>query len=281
MTGDVIFLLDVEQDGEYRFNTVNPAFLTSTGLPIEFVVGKSVKEVIPEPSLTLVLSKYRQAVQEKIIVRWEETSDYPTGKRSALVTIAPILDADGICQHLVGNVHDITDRKRAEEALRENKQLLEMTFLSLHEAVFIIDATNVEILDCNTAASEIFGYSREEMLGRTTTFLHVDEASLEEFRARLYPAVEGKGYLFLPEFKMKRKDGTVFLTEHSVTPLENKHGQRIGWVSVIRDLTEIKRTETALRESEARFRDFAELLPEIVFEIDRTGHSHLLEPECL
>ena len=200
-TADVIFLLDVEQDGEYRFNSVNPAFLSTTGLPTELVVGKSVKEVIPEPSLTLVLSKYRKAIQEKTIVRWEETSDYPTGKISGLVTIAPILDADGICQHLVGNVRDITDRKQAEEALQENKQLLEMTFLSLHEAVFIIDATNTEILDCNPAASEIFGYSREGMLGNTTAFLHVHESSLGEFRERLYPAVEEKGYLYLPELR--------------------------------------------------------------------------------
>ena len=117
-TGDVMFLLDVEQDGEFRFKTVNPAFLSTTGLPAESVVGRKVKEVIPEPSLTLALGKYRQAIQEKAIVRWEETSDYPTGRLTALVTIAPILDAGGTCQQLVGNVHDITERKSMEEQLR-------------------------------------------------------------------------------------------------------------------------------------------------------------------
>ena len=117
-TGDVIFLLDVEPDGEFRFNTVNPAFLSTTGLLAESVIGKNVKEIIPEPSLTLVLGEYRQAIQEKTIVRWEETSDYPTGRLTALVTIAPILDAGGTCQQLVGNVHDITERKSMEEQLR-------------------------------------------------------------------------------------------------------------------------------------------------------------------
>ena len=149
---------------------------------------------------------------------------------------------------------DITERKRAEEALQESQQLLERTFASLLDAVFVIDGDTVEIMDCNPAASEIFGYSRDEMLGRTTTFLHVDEAALEEFREHLYPAVEEKGFLFLPEFRMKRKDGTVFSTEHSVIPLEDERGKRIGWVSVVQDITERKRAEEALQQSEERFR---------------------------
>ncbi len=142
---------------------------------------------------------------------------------------------------------EIAERKRVEEALRESHQLLEKTFASLRDAVFIIDADTTEIMDCNPAASEIFGYSREEMLGRTTAFLHVNETTLAEFRGHLYPAVAEKGFLFLPEFRMKRKDGTVFPTEHSVMPLENAQGKRIGWVSVVRDITERKRAEEALR----------------------------------
>jgi PAS domain-containing protein len=50
----------------------------------------------------------------------------------------------------------------------------------------------VEITDCDPAALEMFGYSRQEMLGWTTTFLHVDKASLAEFREHLYPSVEKK-----------------------------------------------------------------------------------------
>ena len=145
---------------------------------------------------------------------------------------------------------ELAERKRVEEALRESKQLLERTFASLHDAVFIIDVATTEILDCNPAASEIFGYNREEMLGRTTAFLHVDEMALQEFRAHLYPAVEEKGFLFLPEFRMKRKDGTVFPSEHSVMPLEDEIGKRIGWVSVVRDITERKQAEERiLRQS--------------------------------
>jgi two-component system cell cycle sensor histidine kinase/response regulator CckA len=142
------------------------------------------------------------------------------------------------------------NRKRAEEAMLKSQQMLEKTFASLREAVFIIDANTVKIIDCNPSATKIFGYSRDEMLERTTTFLHVDESALEEFRRHLYPAIKEKGFLFLPEFKMKRKDGTVFHTKHHVSSLEDQQGNRIGWVSVVRDITEQKHAEEALRRSE-------------------------------
>jgi PAS domain S-box-containing protein len=111
---DVIFCLAVEPDGQFRFVSVNTAFLKVTGLSREAVVGKTVNAVIPEPSLTMVLENYRQAVEEKTIVFWEETSDYPTGRLTGEVSVAPVFDNNGTCSHLVGSVHDITDRKQAE-----------------------------------------------------------------------------------------------------------------------------------------------------------------------
>jgi PAS domain S-box-containing protein len=113
--GDVIFLVAVEPDGEFRFESVNQRFVTTTGLPAEAVVGKRVEEVIPADSLPLVLARYRQAVEERTVVRWEETSDYPVGRLTGEVSVAPIVDAGGECTHLVGAVHDVTARKRAEE----------------------------------------------------------------------------------------------------------------------------------------------------------------------
>jgi PAS domain S-box-containing protein len=113
--GDVIYYLEVQEGENYRFVSVNPAFCKVTGLPQEAVIGKRVDEVVPEPSLSMVLGKYRQAIGDKTIVRWEETSDYPTGRLTAEVCISPVFDDTGYCQYLVGSVHDITDRKRLEE----------------------------------------------------------------------------------------------------------------------------------------------------------------------
>jgi len=123
--GDAIFLLAVEAEGRYRFVSVNRAFLATTGLTSGQVVGKRVDEIIPEPSLGMVLEKYAAAVREKRTVRWEETSAYPTGRLTGEVSIAPLMDAAGRCIQLVGAVHDITDRKRMDEALVAHREHLE------------------------------------------------------------------------------------------------------------------------------------------------------------
>jgi PAS domain S-box-containing protein len=111
---DVIFCLAVEPEGQFRFVSVNASFLKITGLSQDAVIGQTVDAVIPEPSLPMVVEKYRRAIEEKSIVFWEEASDYPTGKLTGEVSIAPVLDNNGRCSHLVGSVHDITDRKKAE-----------------------------------------------------------------------------------------------------------------------------------------------------------------------
>ena len=122
--GDVVFLVALEPDEGFRFESVNKRFITTTGLPMEAVVGRRLEEVIPPASLPLVLARYRQAVTDKAIVRWEETSDYPTGRLTGEVSVAPVLDEQGRCTHLVGAVHDITARKRAEEEHAQTEQML-------------------------------------------------------------------------------------------------------------------------------------------------------------
>ena len=118
---DVIFHLAVESDEHFRFASVNAAFLRVTGLSREAVVGRTVNEVIPQPSLTMALKKYRQAIVEHTTVLWEETSDYPTGRLTGEVSVTPVFDNTGKCTQLVGSVHDITERKRAEAALQRTQ----------------------------------------------------------------------------------------------------------------------------------------------------------------
>lgn len=123
--GDSIFYLTVEGEGAYRFSSVNHAFLSVTGLGHDDVVGKRVDEVIPQPSLALVLDRYAQAIRSKEPIRWEETSIYPAGPLVGEVNISPVFHESGECTHLVGSVRDITGRKAAEVAVREANERLQ------------------------------------------------------------------------------------------------------------------------------------------------------------
>jgi two-component system cell cycle sensor histidine kinase/response regulator CckA len=116
---DVIFYLAVEGDDRFRFQSVNRAFIEATGLTEADVVGKLVDEVIPAAALTLVKSKYREAIATRDRVVWEEVTQYPSGMKYGEVTVGPIYGPDGSCTHLVGTVHDVTARRTAEREVRE------------------------------------------------------------------------------------------------------------------------------------------------------------------
>jgi PAS domain S-box-containing protein len=112
---DVIFLLSVGPEQRFCFSSVNSAFLDTTGLTRDQVEGKWVDEIVPEPSLQLVLANYRRAIEERRTIRWEETTPYPAGSKTGIVTVTPVFDEDGVCNMLVGAVHDITEQKKAQE----------------------------------------------------------------------------------------------------------------------------------------------------------------------
>ena len=142
--GDSIFLMDVIENEEYRFASVNPAFLKTTGLPASSVIGKRIRDVIPEPSLSIVLEHYKEAIRTKTTVRWVEISEYPRGNLIGEVTIVPVFDRRGSCTHLVGAVHDITETKRTEAALQLARKKLNVlnaiTFQDNQNAVFSLSA---------------------------------------------------------------------------------------------------------------------------------------------
>ncbi|MCE3260232.1 MAG: multi-sensor signal transduction histidine kinase, partial [Bacteroidetes bacterium] len=136
--GDMLFVLSVEED-RYKFSSVNKAFLNTTGLSEEDIIGKHVEEIIPKSNLNTVLSKYKEAIQEKKTVSWEQTSNYRNGTFSEEVTVAPVLDENGNCTDIVGLVHDITERKKAQEHLelkvRERTRILEENNKTLSDEI--------------------------------------------------------------------------------------------------------------------------------------------------
>lgn len=146
--GDVIFELRMDNDGNYYFASVNQCFLLTTGLSANQIIGKRVKDVIPEPSLSFVTEKYAEAIRKKKVVRWEETSEYPTGQLIGEVSIAPVIDSSNNCIGLVGSVHDITEHKRAEEEIRRLNAELEDRVVSRTAQ---LEAANKEL--------EAFSYS--------------------------------------------------------------------------------------------------------------------------
>jgi PAS domain S-box-containing protein len=264
---DVIFHLTVEPDGQFRFVSVNAAFLSVTGLSLERVVGKTVNEVIPEPSLTMVLGKYRQAVEEKTIVFWEETSDYPTGRLTGEVSVAPVFDNKGTCTHLVGSVHDITERKRAEALVRESEE--RFRFAQKVAGIGTFD-WNIET-GVNTWTPELeamYGLPPGGFEGTRPAWealVHPDD------RARAMQRVKESFETNTPveeEWRVTRPDGSVRWIAGRWQVVKDDSGKPLRVMGVNIDVTNRKQMEEVLRHSEERFRLAIRATNDAIWDID-------------
>ena len=243
--GDVILHLAVEPGGQYRFISINRAFSDVTGLKPEQIVGKTVSEIIPEPSLRKVLENYRRAIEEKRVVRWEEISDYPTGQLIGEVSVAPVFDDQGRCTHLVGSVHDVTERARAEEALKASEEKFRMITEQTLDLISITDADGV-IVYASPASKALFQFTPEEMCGhRFMEFLA--EPDIPKAMAAFRDAQARDERTKDLELTMTRKDGSTFVGELNGSNF--RYGRQSGALVVIRDITERKRADAAIAAS--------------------------------
>jgi two-component system, cell cycle sensor histidine kinase and response regulator CckA len=252
--GDIIFLLDVEKNDNYRFASVNQMFLKVTGLPLEAIVGKCVREVIPEQSLSMVMDKYKQAIQERTIVRWEETTDYPTGRLIGEVSIAPLFDDYGNCIHLVGAVHDITERKRAEEALLASEELFSTVFNSSPIPISISRVKDNRFLDVNDAWLKITGLSKQEAIGHSSKELHL--VPLPVYDEQFKNILNTQGAIQGAECKIQMKSGDI--ANNMVFAELIKVGNETCLLAMALDITERKQAEEALRQSQESYRKLFE-----------------------
>ena len=182
--------------------------------------------------------------------------------------LTPTLNAAGEIILIQAMIEDITERKEAEAALLESFGRFRTLFEASPDAVMLIDPQgDWSILDCNTAACEMNGYTREELIGQSIDILNLepgDEAEHHKYLAE----IQRVGVLRMESFH-RHKDGSIFPIELS-TCMITLGGQSVV-LGIDRDITERKRAEQALLESEEHYRALFEHLPIPAFTKDRQG----------
>jgi PAS domain S-box-containing protein len=152
------------------------------------------------------------------------------------------------------SIADLTERKQAEEELKSSRAYLHKLNDSLQEVIFTIKMPERLINYVNRSVKNVFGYEAEECTGRTTEFLYPTKKEYRSFGDKLKKTIEEERESLHTEHLLRRKNGEVFPAEVTTT-LFREGGKITQVVSILRDITERKRGEKALRLSEARLRE--------------------------
>jgi PAS domain S-box-containing protein len=247
------------------------------GKTVEQHIGRTVREIIPQMATEVEKTKRQVLETGEAVVDVEvhgESPAEPGVVRFWSVSYYP-LEIDGTVIGVSSMVQDITERKRAEEKLKESEERFRAIFEGSLEAIFLANPESGEVIDANPAAEELLLRTREEIIGLHQTQLHPAhlKSSVEEMFSR-HAREEDKGSTF--ESSVLRSDGREIPVEILA------HIIQIDGVPVLygtfHDIRERKRTQEALVVSEQRYRLLAESMSDIIWTSDRDLRFSYISP---
>jgi PAS domain S-box-containing protein len=226
-------------DAECRYKFVNEPYAGRFGLRPSELVGRPVRELLG-PEAYAAIEPYVDAVLRGERVEYETEVPYAQlGARHMWVAYAPEFDAAGGVTGFVSAILDITERKRAEERLRESEERFGKAFESSPLALTITSLKTGRLLEVNETFARLSGYTREEAVGRTTLELGLWAEPAD--RAAELAVVVQQGRIRDVEYRFRMKNGRELVGMLSAEQIEI--GGDPCALTVIEDVTERKRAE--------------------------------------
>ena len=170
----------------------------------------------------------------------------------AHVVIDPIRDKSGVLIGYAKITRDLTDRKRAQEALRLSEERFRLLVESVSDyAIYMLDPTGI-VSSWNLGAQRFKGYSPDEIIGQHFSRFYTDEDRAIDFPSRALATAAGEGR-FEAEGWRVRKDGTRFWAHVVIDSIRADDGTLLGFAKITRDLTERKEAQRALEKAREAF----------------------------
>ena len=266
--GVVIVFRDVTEEYELQENlkeserTLNKAqeigkmgswkFDLSTGKVSASAEALKIYGIDPKENLTIEkaqkfpLPEFRNKLDEALHKLVKEKASYDeefiirNSKEKKYIDIHSVAEYNADQNTVTGILQDVSEIKESENKYKS-------LFSSIRDSILVTD-TNRKIVNCNPAFTDLFGYNKDEIIGKDTSFIYKD---LKEFELTGKKLRENKDIPnFLLTISYKKKNGKLFRGETNVYYLKNNKGETEGYIGMIRDVTSRLEAEEKLKESE-------------------------------
>ena len=251
-------------DKDYRYTLAEGEQLKSHNWSKEMFEDRSLWEAFPAETAKEWCGYYARALKgEDVVIETEND------KNAFLVSVLPVRDENN--EIFAGMVmwQDVTERKRANDALRESEARYRQLFENANDIIYVHDLDG-NYLSMNRVAEEVLGYTSEEALSMNMTAIIAPEHA-EVIKQKLQKKIMGDAQQTIYEVDCLKKDGTRATLEVN-SSIITKDGVPVAVQGIARDITERKASEEAVRRSEERYRDLYENANDLIYTHDLDGY---------
>jgi len=229
-----VFVVDVQQDGSYRYKGINRMHEILTGIKNEEITGKSPDEIIDAPFAESVIRRYDACIQSGSTIQYEELLPFKGRETYWETVLTPVRDNVGHIYRIIGTSTDITKRKISEQRLRKLSVAVEQS-----PAVVVITDYMGNIEYVNPKFTQLTGYTVREAVGNNPNILQSGLTPRETFY-ELWDTILSGG-VWHGEFYNRKKNGDIYIESAVISPIFNKEGSITNFVAVKEDITEKKK----------------------------------------
>ncbi|GAB4463874.1 MAG: hypothetical protein OHK0037_17200 [Elainellaceae cyanobacterium] len=257
-TDQGIFVIDVSPDREFCVVDCNATLARITGIPQEAFRNKTLAEIFDPVQAEGFRKNYERCVRAGISISYEERIRYPDGDIQWFdTTLSPIRNSEGQIYRIIGTTINITDRRKAEDALMESENRYRLLVETSQELIWSCDREGCFSF-VNKAAHTILGYEPEEMIGRPfSDFLAPGQ--LEQDREAFQNVVSGMS-VQNHESVYLTKDGQRVTLLFGAVVLRDDQGNILGTTGTARDITH----EKQMQQERSRLIDLLEASPDLI-----------------
>lgn len=243
----IIYMFDI--DG--KLLAVNNIFEKVVNRKKEEIIGKTRYDFLPKEYADIHRANDLEVVNKKQELNFVEENREADGMHWYYTTKFPLLDNENNVYGVGGISTEFTDQKKAEEIIKES----ENKYRKLHESLmdgYVMVSMEGNIIDYNEEYRKMLGYRPEEI--KKLSYTDITPEKWHSFENEIVQnQILPRGYSEVYQKEYKRKDGTIFPIELRTFLIQNENGENEGMWAIIRDITERKKSENALKLSEEKF----------------------------